>query len=81
MFVLFAGAMGISRGRFLFAATLGRSVRYFLEGILALRYGNQAVSFIRDYYPEVAWSLLGAVLAVFCLRLLWHKTMKRNRTR
>ncbi len=78
IFVLFAGALGISQGRFLSAVMLGRSIRYFLVGILTLQYGRHTLGFIRNYYPEVAWTLVGIVLAFFCLRFFWRKAMRRN---
>jgi membrane protein YqaA with SNARE-associated domain len=50
-FKIFVFAAGVSRVPpmdFLIAVTLGRSVRYFGEGVLALWYGEQAAVFLRE---------------------------------
>src|ERR1700755_705390 len=44
IFVLLAGVAGISASRFTAAILIGRGVRYFGEGILALYYGDQAIA-------------------------------------
>src|SRR5205823_6162974 len=46
-FVLSAGTFGISWPRFLTAVVIGRSVRYFSEGILAVMYGPAAIQFVQ----------------------------------
>ncbi len=44
-FVLAAGVLQIPTGTFALALIVGRGLRYTIEGILALRYGEQATSF------------------------------------
>ncbi|MCI0624322.1 MAG: VTT domain-containing protein [Acidobacteria bacterium] len=61
IFVLFAGAFRISVGKFVFAITAGRGFRYFLEGFLAVKYGEQAKEYMHQNYPYIA---LGAVLVI-----------------
>jgi len=46
-FVLLAGVADISVTRFTVAILIGRGARYFIEGLLALWYGERALSFIR----------------------------------
>lgn len=59
IFVLSAGTFGISWPKFLIAIVLGRSIRYFSEGILAVMYGPAAIQFVQDNYGRI-----GLVLAI-----------------
>jgi len=59
IFVLSAGAFQIPWSRFVLAVAIGRSIRYFSEGILAVMYGKQAVQIVADNFAFV-----GVVLAV-----------------
>src|SRR5215204_1296053 len=49
LFVLAAGIAGMPPLSFLLAAGIGRSIRYFGEGLLALWYGEPALAFLRDH--------------------------------
>jgi len=64
IFVLFAGAFRISIARFILAITLGRGFRYFLEGILAVEYGEKAKDYMHENYPYIAGGLVLLLLAV-----------------
>jgi membrane protein YqaA with SNARE-associated domain len=59
IFVLSAGTFGISWPKFLTAVVVGRGIRYFSEGILAVLYGPAAIQFVQKNYGK-----LGLVLAV-----------------
>ncbi|MGH9321675.1 MAG: YqaA family protein [Vicinamibacteria bacterium] len=75
IFVLSSGAMGLPVYRFLTAIVVGRSVRYFGEAWLALRYGEQAIGFLRAH----AGSVLVAVLALVALVTVVHFVYERRR--
>src|SRR5215470_7202237 len=60
IFVLSAGTFGISWPKFLAAVVIGRSLRYFSEGILAVIYGPAAVQFVQHNYGK-----LGLAVAIF----------------
>jgi len=62
IFVLSAGALKMSPVKFIFAITVGRGFRYFLEGYLAVQYGNQALDYMHQNYPTFAWGLLAILL-------------------
>ena len=62
VFVLSAGTFGISWPRFLIAVVIGRSIRYFSEGILAVMYGPAAIQFVQRNY-----GMLGLAVAVFII--------------
>jgi len=71
VFIISAGLFQVRFRHFLAAIVLGRGVRYYLEGFLAVRYGEQAITFVRQNIWQVS---LVAVLVVaglfFLFRLL-----------
>ena len=62
VFVLLSGVARVPWLTFVGAVAVGRGVRYFGEGMLAVRYGDQAVELVRSNGPMV--SLVVAVLVV-----------------
>jgi membrane protein YqaA with SNARE-associated domain len=62
IFVLMAGAAAVSPWRFGAAIALGRGIRYFGQGYLAVRYGDRAVELVRAYGTEAG--LAAAALAI-----------------
>ena len=58
IFVLSAGAFELPWGRFMLAVAIGRSIRYFSEGILAVWYGKQAIEIVANNFP-----IVGIILA------------------
>jgi membrane protein YqaA with SNARE-associated domain len=79
IFVLMAGVAGISVGRFAAAITIGRGIRYFGEGLLALRYGDQAIEFIHANGRNISLGLI-ALLAVGLVLYLGISRFRRSRT-
>ena len=63
IFVLSAGAFGISWPKFITAVVIGRGVRYFSEGILAVIFGPAAIDFVRENYGKTGFVLAIAILA------------------
>lgn len=70
-FVLIAGVARVRPVEFLLAVGLGRGVRYFGEGLLALWYGERAAVFIGDNAREVSLGI-AAVVLVFGLGWIWY---------
>jgi membrane protein YqaA with SNARE-associated domain len=63
VFVLLAGAASVSPVRFGLAVAIGRSIRYFGQGYLAVLYGERAADFMKQHGAEVGIGLaLSAVL-------------------
>ena len=62
IFVLLAGIAGIGPARFATAIAVGRGIRYFGEGALAVLYGERAIDFIHENS-----GMVGVVLAVLVL--------------
>lgn len=67
LFVLLAGAAKVSPWRFGVAITIGRGIRYFGEGVLAVLYGEQAIQLMRDNSVAVG---LGLALAAVLIGLI-----------
>lgn len=64
LFVLLAGAAKVSPWKFLAAITIGRGIRYFGQGYLAVLYGEAAVELVRDHGTAVGVGLAVAALAI-----------------
>src|SRR5215212_8081508 len=63
IFVATAGALEYPRWRFILTVMIARSVRYFVEGALAVFYGEQVLVFMRDNGLYIL-SGVGALLVV-----------------
>jgi membrane protein YqaA with SNARE-associated domain len=76
LFVLSAGTFGISWPKFLTGVVIGRAIRYFSEGILALLYGPAAIQFVQNNYGKIG--LVFALLIVACAAIFF---LTRRRVR
>jgi hypothetical protein len=55
---------------FVLGLLAARAIRFFGEGFLAIRYGNQAGQFLLTHKLEVAGIVLGVVLCLYLLSLI-----------
>lgn len=78
IFILLAGVAGISVGRFAIAIAIGRTIRYFAEGLLAVRYGDRAIEYVHANGRTVSLALVGVVLAGLAGYVLWSKARNRS---
>ena len=70
IFVLAAGAAGVPAVDFIVAVSIGRGIRYFGEGILALWYGEWALQFLSTHARAVSlW--LGLIVAIVAVGWTW----------
>ena len=76
IFVLSAGAFGISWPRFIGAVTLGRGLRYFSEGFLAVVYGPAAIDLVKANFGRA-----GIVLAILIVASVAIYMFARRRTK
>src|SRR5262245_35654231 len=60
IFVLSAGAFRTPWSKFLAAVAIGRGIRYFSEGFLAVTYGAAALEFVRRNF-----GVIGIILSIF----------------
>lgn len=75
IFVLSAGVLGLSYPRFLGAIVVGRVIRYFGEAYLAVRYGEQALHYLKTH--GIVVFLVAAIIVVSFM--LWHLVQRRRR--
>lgn len=62
IFILAAGAARVKPRDFLVAITLGRSVRYFGEALLAAWYGDAALRILTEHGMLIALAIAGAMV-------------------
>ena len=63
IFVLAAGVAQVRAVDFVLAVAIGRGIRYFGEGLLALWYGERAAAFLRDHAQAIAsWMAVVALV-------------------
>jgi membrane protein YqaA with SNARE-associated domain len=74
IFVFVAGVADISVARFSAAILVGRGVRYTIEGLLALWYGERAMAFVREHGAAAALVVVGALAVGFACYLWWTRT-------
>lgn len=69
LFVLLAGAAAVSPTKFGLAIVIGRGIRYFGQGYLAVLYGERAADFMKTYGAEIgiglaAFALLAGIIVI-----------------
>jgi membrane protein YqaA with SNARE-associated domain len=71
VFVVLAGAASVAPWRFAVAAAVGRGIRYFGQGYLAVLYGDEALAFMKTHGAEIGIGLaVAAVLAAVAMVML-----------
>jgi membrane protein YqaA with SNARE-associated domain len=70
VFVIAAGALEMPVRTFVVGLLAARAIRFFGEGFLAIRYGDQAGQFLLTHKLEVAGIVLGVVLCLYLLSLI-----------
>jgi membrane protein YqaA with SNARE-associated domain len=70
VFVIAAGALEMPVGTFVLGLFAARAIRFFGEGFLAIKYGDQAGQFLLTHKLEVAGITVGAVLILYLGSLL-----------
>jgi membrane protein YqaA with SNARE-associated domain len=73
IFVLLAGVARIRATQFALAIVIGRGLRYFVEGLLAIRYGDRAITYVRDNGTLVSLEAVALLLAGLAGYVLWSK--------
>jgi membrane protein YqaA with SNARE-associated domain len=79
IFVLLAGVAGVGAARFTVAIAVGRGARYFAEGLLALRYGDRTIGFLRDHSLTASLAAVGLLVAGVVVYVVWSKVGARSR--
>jgi membrane protein YqaA with SNARE-associated domain len=68
LFVITAGVFRLSLARFAAAVAVGRAFRFFLEGYLAVRYGERAKDLLAENGAMVGLGVAVLIVVVFVLR-------------
>ncbi len=77
IFVIAAGAFEMPLQSFVLGLLAARAIRFFGEGFLAIRYGDQASQFLVTHKLEVAGIVLGVVLCLYLLSLIAFRTERK----
>lgn len=72
VFVLTAGVLQTSAETFLISVSIGRGIRYFSVGILALLFGQRFILFLKENSGLVGWVLFVLLIAGLFLWGLYH---------
>jgi membrane protein YqaA with SNARE-associated domain len=78
IFVILAGLAGIGTGPFLGAIVIGRGLRYGIEALLAVRYGEAAMQYIAEHSARVSIWLAIAVAILGVAFILWRTMPRKN---
>lgn len=70
IFVATAGTLEYPRWRFLITVMIARSIRYYVEGLLAVYYGERVLRFIKDNGLVVVSIVFGLALIALLIYLL-----------
>jgi membrane protein YqaA with SNARE-associated domain len=70
-FLAAAGALGVTRGRFLTAFTIARTARYSLVAWLGVLYGHHMVRWWNHYLARYSGAIGWAILALFIAAFGW----------
>jgi membrane protein YqaA with SNARE-associated domain len=73
IFVLTAGVFDIKLGKFVLSVIIGRSIRYYLEGYLAMTLGEHAADWMKDHYPLVALTSVLTIVFIFIIYWVMRK--------
>jgi membrane protein YqaA with SNARE-associated domain len=76
IFVLLSGVARISPAKFTTAILIGRGARYFILGILAVRYGEAAMEYVREHGVLVAIVAVGLLVGGLVVYLLWDRAQR-----
>ncbi|MFZ3218085.1 MAG: VTT domain-containing protein [Candidatus Acidiferrales bacterium] len=78
-FVLAEGVFQVPPRTFVLAILLGRGLRYSLEGILAVRYGDAALGYLKTHGATFALAVLGLLLLLYLLtHFVFHRPWAKN---
>lgn len=73
IFVATAGTLEYPRWRFMVTIMIARSLRYYIEGTLAIFYGRQVIDFIKEY----GFIILAAVIGACVVGLIGYLIKRR----
>jgi membrane protein YqaA with SNARE-associated domain len=78
VFVFAAGALGMRLRMFIFALALARSIRFFGEGYLAVRYGGRAHAYLSGHKLAFAAGAIAVAVSLYLVGHWFSQRMKRE---
>ena len=78
IFVILAGLAGISPAKFVTAIIIGRGSRYLALGLLAVEYGEQALTYVDEHGFAAAMVVMGLLAAAVAGYFVWSKVQSAN---
>jgi membrane protein YqaA with SNARE-associated domain len=78
IFVLLAGVANVNLTKFVLAIAIGRGIRYFALGFLAVEYGDRALEYMHEHGTTAALVVVGLLAAGFVGYLLWSRAQARK---
>jgi membrane protein YqaA with SNARE-associated domain len=79
IFVLLAGAAGIQLPRFIATVAIGRGLRFFAIGLIAVRYGDRTIAFVHEHGTSFSLAAAGVVAVSAIVYIAWSRTTARRR--
>jgi len=79
LFVILAGVVDMPAVTFVVAVAVGRGLRYFAEGILAVWYGEMAIDYIKAHPVQVSAALFAAAGLGAGAYYLWKRWRRPER--
>jgi membrane protein YqaA with SNARE-associated domain len=79
VFVLSAGMFGISWPRFIIAVLIGRGIRYFSQGILAVVYGAAAIAFVQQNFGKIGAGISVVIVIATVIFLLSRRRLENHK--
>lgn len=73
LFVLSAGAFRMKLWRFVLAMVLGRGFRFVLEGLLAVRYGEQTTEILKQHSVKIGLGIAAAIILALLVKMLLNR--------
>ncbi len=73
IFVATAGALEYPRWRFMLTIMIARSLRYYVEGVLAVFYGEQVIDFLRHNGLVILSVVAALVITGVAVYLVWNR--------
>ena len=79
LFLVTAGVFRMSVWRFLGSLLIGRGIRFALEGVMAVRYGDAAAEVFKHHYPKIGLGVAVAVMLIVLLNALRNRKQHDGR--
>ena len=73
IFILLSGVIGIPASRLAMAIGIGRAIRYTALGVLTVRYGARAQTYLAENGATASLAVVAVLIVGFGAYLLWRK--------